>query len=269
MWLRCVVAAVLVLGASSGAGAQEVPPGNPLSYAVFAGVEARLGKHVRVYGRVGANDTVRIGRKNRIDGLVASPTIDLGRGTQSGPLFCVLVIGGNRPCLEVTAPIVSPGSLGVGLVTPGNEDVDVPRRAHRAPLAAGSYKKLTLGRGSELLLLGGDYLFDRVSLARGAALRCAAACRVAIRKTLRLGGRSTVDGVAGLAETEIRFDVTGRGSRTGVRLRKRATLAGILWAPATRVQLGRRTQVTGSAHGAEVRIGSRARIGIEAEAPTE
>jgi hypothetical protein len=269
MWLRCVVAAVLVLAASSGARAQEVPPSDPLSYAIFAGAEARLGKHVRVYGRVGSNDTVRIGRKNRIDGLVASPTIDLGRGTQTGALFCVLVIGGNDPCLEVTAPVVSPGSLGVGLVAPGSENVDVPRRAHRAPLEAGAYGKLTLGRGSELLLLGGDYLLDRVSLARGAGLRCAAECRVAIRRTLRLGSRATVDGVAGLAETEIRFDVTGQGSRTGVRLAKRATFAGILWAPATKVQLGRKAQVTGSVQGAEVRIGSRARIGTEAEAPTE
>jgi hypothetical protein len=265
----CGVAAVLVLGMASGAWAQEVPPSDPLSYAIFAGAEARLGKRVRVYGRVGSNDTVRIGRQNRIDGLVASPTIDLGRRAQTGALFCVLVIGGNDPCLEVTAPVVSPGSLGVGLVTPGNEDVDVPRRAHRAPLGAGAYGKLTLGRGSELLLLGGDYLFDRVSLAHGATLRCTAACRVAIRKTLRLASRATVDGVPTLAETDIRFDVTGQGTRTGARLGKGATFAGILWAPATKIRLGRKTQVAGSVQGAEVRIGSRARIGTEAEAATE
>ena len=268
MWWRCAVV-VLILGVASGARAQEVPPGDPLSYAVFAGAEARLGKHVRVYGRVGSNDTVRIGRKDRIDGLVASPTIDLGRHTQTGPLFCVLVIGGTDPCLTVSSPVVSPGSLGVGLVLPGTENVEVPRHAHRAPLVAGAYRNLDLARGSELMLLGGDYLFDRVSLGRRATLRCAAACRVAIRKTLRVGRRATVDGVAALAETEIRFDVSGQGARTGVRLGKRATFGGIVWAPATRVQLGHKTRVAGSVQGADVRIGSRARIGTEPEALTE
>lgn len=269
MWLRGVVATAVLVGMTCGAQAQEVPPNDPLSYVVFAGAEARLGKRVRVYGRVGANDTLRLGRRARVEGLVASPIIDLGRRTQSGPLFCTLVIGGGNPCLPLTVPVVSPGSLGVGLVLPGTEDVDVPRRAHRAPLAAGAYRALRLGRGSELLLLGGDYLFDRVSLSRGATLRCAAACRVAIRRTLRLGARATVEGLPGVDETAIRFDVTGQRARIGVRLATRAAFGGILWAPATRVRLARRVQIAGSVHGADVRVGSRARLGTEAEVPVE
>jgi len=269
MWMRGVAAIVLALGMASGARAQEVPPDDPLSYAVFAGAEARLGKHVRVYGRIGSNDTVRLGRKDRVDGLVAAPTIDLGRRTKTGALFCLLVIGGGDPCLPVTAPVVPPGSLGVGLVLPGTEDVDVPRRAHRAPLEAGAYRDLRLGRGSELLLLGGDYLFDRVALSRGATLACAAACRVAIRRTLRLGSRATVEGFAGVAETDIRFDVSGQKARTGVRLAARAAFAGILWAPATTVRLARKVKVAGSVQGAELRIGARTRIGTESEVVSE
>jgi hypothetical protein len=268
MWRWGVVMAVVV-GAASGARAQVTPPADPLAYAIFAGSKARLGQRARVYGRIGSNDTVRIGRKNRIDGLVAAPTIDLGRGAKTGALFCVLVIGGKNPCLPVTSPIVSPGSLGVGLVIPGSEDIDVPRRAHRAPLDAGAYRNLTLGRGSELLLLGGDYLFDRVSLSRRATLRCATPCRVAIRRTLRLGSRAVVEGVAGIAETAIRFDVTGQGARYGVRLGTRATFGGIVWAPATRVQIGRRVKVAASVQGAEVRVGTRARIGTQPEAAAE
>jgi hypothetical protein len=264
-----VAAAMVLFGMPSGARAQEIPPADPLSYAVFAGAEARLGKHVRVYGRVGSNDTVRIGRKDRIDGLVASPTIDLGRRSKTGALFCLLVIGGDAPCLPVTAPVVPPGSLGVGLVLPGTEDVDVPRRAHRAPLEAGAYRDLQLGRGSDLLLLGGDYLFDRVALSHGATVTCAAACRVAIRRTLRLGTRAAVAGFAGLTEADIRFDVSGQKTRTGVRLARRASFGGILWAPATTVRLGRKVRVAGSVQGAELRIGARARIGTQPEIQSE
>lgn len=269
MWWWILVMVALAVGSGSGARAQEVPPGEPLAYAVFAGSSARFGRDVRVLGAVGSNDTLTIGRKNRIAGLVASPTIELGRGVEAGPLFCVLVVGGERSCLPVTSPVVSPGSLGVGLVLPGDEDVEVPRRASRAPLAAGAYRNLEIGRGSDLLLVGGDYLFDRVTLGRKASLRCATACRVAIRKTLRIGSRAAVEGLAGVSETQIRLDVTGHRSRTGARLGKRATLAGILWAPTTKVRLGRRVKVAGSVQGAEIRIGSHARIGTAVEPPVE
>ncbi|HWP65563.1 MAG TPA: hypothetical protein VNO26_06610 [Candidatus Limnocylindria bacterium] len=257
-----------MVAVAGGARAQEAPPDEPLAYAVFAGASADLGKHVRVYGSVGSNDSIRIGPKNRIEGLVAAPTIDFGRRSKTGPLFCLLVVGGSQPCLPVSAPVVSPGSLGVGLVLPGTEDVEVPRRAHRAPLEAGSYRDLRLGRGSTLVLTGGDYLFDRVALASRAALRCAAPCRIAVRRTLRIGRRATVERLAGVVDTELRFDVSGLRSRTGVRLGARATVAGVLWAPTTTVRLGRRAEVTGSVQGAEVRIGSRARIGRRAEDPS-
>jgi hypothetical protein len=250
---------------ASSAGAQEIPPGDPLSYAVFAGAEARLGTRVKVYGPVGSNDTVRLGRRNRVEGIVASPTIDLARRAKTGVLFCLLVVGGDQPCLPVTTPVVSPGSLGVGLVLPGRDNVELPRNAHRAPLEAGAYKNLHLGRGSELVLLGGDYLFDRVSLSRRASLRCAAPCRVAVRRTLRLGKRASIERLAGIDPTGLRFDVSGQGSRLGVRLATRASFGGILWAPATKVQLAKRVHVDGSVQGAQVRIGSRTQIGLEVE----
>ena len=44
--------------------------------------------------------------------------------------------------------------------------------------------------------------------------------------------------------------------------------AGIVWAPTTEVQIGKKARVA-SVMGAEVRIGSRARIGIEPESETE
>jgi hypothetical protein len=271
MWWRGAAGAVVVLGiaVASGGRAQELPPGEPLAYAVFSGAETRLGKQVKVYGNVGSNDTVHIGHKNRVDGLIAAPTIELGRHSKTGVLFCLLVVGGDHPCLPVTSPVVSPGSLGVGLVAPGAENVDVPRRGSRAPLEAGAYKRLTIGRGSALTLLGGDYLFDRISLARKATLTCATACRVAIRRTLRLDSRAVVEGFPGLAPGDVRFDVTARKVKTGVKLGKRTSVGGIVWAPATRVQVGRRAKIAGSVQGAELRIGSRAQIGTEPEPGTE
>jgi hypothetical protein len=266
MWLR-VVAAVGLLSWSGAATAEEAPPDDPFAYAVFAGEDVKLGSRVRVYGRVGSNGVARIGRRDTVDGLVASPTIELGRKTATGLLFCVLVVGGGKPCLPVTSPVVSPGELGVGLVVPGTEDVEVPRRAHRAPLEPGAYRRLELGRGSELLLLGGDYLFERISLRPKAVLRCAGDCRIAVRRTLRMGTRAIVEGIADVSEPTIRLDVTGWRSRTGVRVGKRAAVAGLVWAPTTEVEIGKKARVA-SIMGAEVRIGSRARIGVEPEPAT-
>lgn len=261
MWDRVVVA-VGLLAWSGAVTAQEVPPDDPFAYVVFASEEVRLGSRVRVYGRVGSNGVARIGRRDTVDGLVASPTIELGRKTDTGLLFCVLVVGGGRPCLPVTSPVISPGELGVGLVVPGTEDIEVPRRAHRAPLEPGAYRRLELGRGSELLLLGGDYLFERISLRPKAVLRCAGDCRIAVRRKLRMGKRAGIEGISDVSEPTIRIDVTGWRSRTGVRIGKRATIAGFVWAPTTEIQIGKKARVA-SVMGAEVRIGSRARIGVE------
>jgi hypothetical protein len=104
-----------------------------------------------------------------------------------------------------------------------------------------------------------------VSLARKATLTCATACRVAIRRTLRLGNRAEVQGLPGLTPGDLRFDVSGQKAKTGVKLGKRASFAGIVWAPATTVQVGRRAKIAGSVQGAELRIGSRAQIGTEPE----
>ena len=90
---------------------------------------------------------------------------------------------------------------------------------------------------------------------------------MAVRRTLRVGTHATIEGLAGV--TDIRFDVSGQKARTGVRLGKRATLAGILWAPATKVQIGRKARVASSVQAAEVRIGTRARIGTDPEAASE
>lgn len=267
--MRGVVVFLVVVGCAVAGRAQDGPPGEPLEYAVFAGADARLGPRVQVYGRVGSNGSVRIGRQDEIGGLVASPTIEVRRGTETGPLFCILVVGGQHPCLPVASPVVSPGSLGVGLILPGEEDIDVPRRAHRAPLEAGSYHDLRLGRGSELLLLGGDYLFERVKLSRKASLRCATACRIAVRRTLRVGRRATIAGPDALGAVDIRFDVTGHRSRAGVRLGARASLAGLVWAPTTRVVVGRRAKVAVGVHGEDIRIGARARIGTAPAPPAE
>jgi hypothetical protein len=108
---------------------------------------------------------------------------------------------------------------------------------------------------------------ERVSLGRKAVLRCATDCRIAVRRKLRMGKRSSIEGVSDAFATPLRIDVTGHRARTGVRLGKRAVIDGILWAPTTEVEIGKKARVA-SVMGAEVRIGSRARIGIEPESET-
>ena len=264
-WWCGVVGATLVLGAISGAAA--APPGEPLAYGVFASEQVRLGARVQVTGDVGANDEVRIGPRSSIDGVVAAPTIRVGRKATSGERVCVLVIGGKEDCLPLTSPVVSPGSLGVGLVAPGSEDVTVPRRGRRAPHDAGAYGQLRIGRGSELVLTGGDYLFERIRLARGASLRCAAPCRLSVRRTVRMGRRASIEAASQALEDAVRVDVTGQRARTAVRLGPHAALHGILWAPVGRVRLGGHATIGRSVVAAELRVGARARIGTDVGGP--
>jgi len=264
--VRCgVVVTMLVSVLASAPGAvraQLAPPGDPLAYVVFGLEVVSLGARATVGGALGANDgEVRVRRRTRVDGVVAADTIRLGRAATVDAVFCTLVIGGRTDgCLALAGPPVPATALGVVQATPGPGDVSVPRRAQRVPLPAGVYRRLRVGRGSVLTLAGGDYAVESIRLGRDAALRCAAPCRVGVRRALRLGTRAGIEAAEGVAAAGVRLDVQGDAVATGVRAGARARVQGIVYAPTSRLRFGRGLLLEGHLVGRRVEIGARARL---------
>jgi hypothetical protein len=257
-----LVLAAAMAGASGMARAQSVPPANPFDYVVFGLETVTIGTRAKVSGPLGANDgEVRIRRRSNVDGLIAADTIRLARRTQAGVMFCSLVIGGGPDgCLPLSAPLVPAATLGVVQATPGPGDIDVPRRGQRAPLPPGEYRRIKIGRGSMLTLAGGSYAAESITLARGASLRCAALCRVRVRKALRLGAKSSVVPSDGATPDDIRIDVQGESVKVSVRGGAKATVQGIIYAPTSRIRFGRKLGLNGHLVGRSVQVGTKARL---------
>jgi hypothetical protein len=176
-------------------------------------------------------------------------------------MLCSLVIGGGPDgCLPLSAPLVPAATLGVVQATPGPGDIDVPRRGQRAPLPPGEYRRIKIGRGSMLTLAGGSYAAESITLARGASLRCAALCRVRVRKALRLGAKSSVVPSDGATPDDIRIDVQGESTKTSVRGGANVTVQGIIYAPTSRIRFGRKLGLNGHLVGRSVQVGTKARL---------
>jgi hypothetical protein len=256
-----VCATVLVVAADR-AWAQATPPADPFDYVVFGLEAVSIGARAKVSGPLGANDgEVRVRRRSKIDALIAADTIRLARRTRAEVVFCSLVIGGGTDgCLAFDAPLVPTTALGVVQATPGPGDVTVPRRGQRAPIAAGDYRRLRVGRGSVLTLAGGTYAAESITLDRGASLRCAAPCRVGVRQALRLGSKATIGPSDGATASDIRIDVQGASVKRGVRSGGGVQVQGTIYAPTAAMRFGRKLRLEGHLVGQSVQIGSRARL---------
>jgi len=264
--MRCGVVVVILATALAGApgrgAAQSEPPADPFEYVVFGLETVSLGARSKIGGPLGANDgEVRVRRRSTIDGIIAADTIRLARRTRVETVYCTLVIGGGTDgCLPFDAPLVPATALGVVQATPGPGDVDVPRRGQRAPLPAGAYRRLRVDRGSVLTLAGGTYTAESITLGRGAALRCAAACRVGVRRTVRLGAKASVGPSDGAAASDVRLDVQGEAVKLGVRGGAGASVLGTLYAPTSRMRFGRKLNLEGHLVARNVQIAARARL---------
>jgi hypothetical protein len=256
-----VVAASLAWLAPVAARAQVTAPEHPLDYGLFALERLQVGPRSRIDGAVGVNDgEARIGRRTTVAGVVAADVIRLGRRVKTEGVTCTLVVGGKEPCVPLIGQLVPQTALEVVQVVAGPGDVIVPRHARRVALAAGSYRRVRVGRGSSLTLAGGDYDFQSLDVRARGTLACAAACRVRVTQKVVLGRRARIESADATDPALVRIDVEGRRTRTALRIGSRARVAATLYGPTVAARVGRRVRVAGSVVARTLRTGARTRV---------
>jgi hypothetical protein len=253
----------LLAGAPS-VWAQAAPPADPLEYGIFGLETVTLGRGGRVVGALGVNDgTAKLARGAQVDGVVAADIVRLGKRASVGALTCTLVIGGNGVCDLHSGPLVPQSTLAVVQVMPGLSDVVVPPRSRRVPLPANSYRRIRVGRGSTLLLEGGEYQIESIKLAARSLLSCMSTCRLAVAHRLRLGRSAVISGGDGNDPDLVRVDVQGERRRSSIRIGARARITGTLYAPTADARIGGRARLSGPVVARSVRTGA----GIRVERP--
>ena len=255
-WTTLAVAALL---AGAPAGAQPtMPPGLP-GYAVL-GVEAVSIRHdTRVAsGAVGAiGGTVTLGGGVRVAGVVAAPIVRTGRGTRVGRLFCDLVSGPPvlPSCRAFTSPLLDPAVLSPVVATSGTDDLRIPRRTGTAPIAAASYRDISVGRGGLLQLAGGSYSARSVTIGRAGRLVCVAACRPAVVGDVLLRRGAEIGADSPQRAGTARIDVAGSGAVPGFTTRFRTRVSATIYAPDAAIILGPSGTYRGAFVGRSVTIG--------------
>jgi hypothetical protein len=152
------------------------------------------------------------------------------------------------------------GRLALVRVEPGAADVDVPPRAISAPLPAGSYGALTVGRRSRLVLAGGAYDVLSLDVAPHAEVQCAGGCQLRVRQRVRLGRRSTLDAAAPLDAGAVMVQLESRDPRPVFAAGPRTTIAGSVYAPQGDIVLGRHGRYQGAFVAQTVDVGRRADV---------
>jgi hypothetical protein len=160
----------------------------------------------------------------------------------------------------LTIPIVAPELLVPIAVEPGSSDLVVPPRMGSAPVAAGSFGAVVVGKGSLLQLAGGAYQVRSIRLARSARLVCLAECRVGVLESVRLGAAAQLGAAQGLSPTRVRFDVGTAAVGVAFRAGPRAIVAATVFAPTGTVVLGPRGDYRGAFVGRSVTLRPRSRV---------
>jgi hypothetical protein len=232
-----------------------------LAYAVFGITRVDVGGKGRVVGDVGCLlDEASIGKSTHVTGAVAAPTVALARhASATGGYFCATVTGATDACMAIPNPLVDAPTIVIA--TPGNLDVSASRRTKgKSPLAAGAYGKLSAGTASQVMLAGGTYQFESITVGARAKVLCLAACDVTVHTTVTLGGASQLGAADGVAPSGVVVRVAGSGTGTAFTAKSRARVFASVYAPSGDVKVGSASRVTGALVGSTVSVGARARL---------
>jgi hypothetical protein len=269
-----LLAAGLLLGFERSAVGQTQPA--PNGFALLGLESVRVGPGVRVQpGAVGATGgSIRLAARTMVPGSVVADSVRVARHARVGRLFCRVASGGafgpgvvggptvgGAPipgCRALTVPVVDPVLLMPVAVVPGSSDLAVPPRTGSAPVAAGAFGIVTVGRGSLLQLAGGAYQMRSIRLARAARLVCLDACRIGVAESVRVGSRAQLGAAQGLRPDRARIDVAG--GDVAFRTGPRAVVAATIFAPAGSVVLGADGEYRGAYVGRSVTVRARSRV---------
>jgi hypothetical protein len=269
----------LVHASAFPAGAQRAPVQPELHAYAVLGLEAvRLRRGARVpSGSVGAvNGSVRLGAATRVSGSVAADLVHVGpEANVGGNLFCRLVTGGRfgsgvvggpsvqggavPGCLTLVTPLVDVTQIAVAAVTPGPDDLVIPPRTGSAPIAAGSYGRVSVGAGALLQLAGGTYEVRSIRLARRARLVCVAECRIGVLEDVVVRPRGQLGASASVRAENVRVDVTTTFD-PGFRAGAESVLAATVVVPGGGIVLGRGGMYRGAFIARSVVVGADARV---------
>lgn len=271
-----LVAGLLGLAGPAAAQSQPALPG----YAVLGLESVRVGAGARVQpGAVGATaGTVWLAARAAVPGSVVADSVRIARSTRVGRLFCRLVSGGafgpgvvggptvgGPPvpgCRALATPVVDPALLAPVAVAPGGADLSIPARTGSAPVAAGMFGAVTVGRGALLPLAGGAYQVRSIHLARAARLVCLEDCRIGVAESVRLGPRAQLGVAQGLVRANhARVDIAGAGDDPFVfRTGPKVIVAATIFAPTGAVLLGPGGDYRGAYVGRSVTLRPRSRV---------
>jgi hypothetical protein len=275
-FLRFVLTVIAVVGVSGRVAAQPQPALN--GYAVLGVDAVRVGAGTRIQpGAVGVTaGTLRLGPDTALPGGVVADAVRVARGAEVGRLFCRVVSGGKfgpgvvggptvggapiPGCRVLTIPIVAPELLAPVAVVSGSSDLVVPARTGSAPVAAGSYAAVVVGRGSLLQLSGGVYQFGSIRLGRAARLVCLDECRIGVAESVRLAAAAQLGAAQGLSPTRVRVDVAAGTGELAFRAGPRAIVAATIFAPSGSMVLGPRGDYRGAFVGRSVTVRPRSRV---------
>jgi hypothetical protein len=278
-WIRRpVLLAAGLLGLAGAAAAQSQPALH--AYAVLGLESVRVGPGARVQpGAVGAMaGSVRLAASVAVPGSVVADSVRVARSTRVGRLFCRLVSGGTfgpgvvggptvggapvPGCRGLTTPIVDPALLAPVAVAPGSDDFLVPARTSSAPIPAGTFGAVTVGRGALLQLAGGSYQVRSIRLARAARLVCLDDCRIGVAEGVRLGRRAQLGAAQGLLRASgARVDIAAAtDDALAFRTGPNVIVAATIFAPAGDILLGPGGDYRGAFVGRAVTVRSRGRV---------
>ena len=260
-------AAVLALALHLGSGAsvaQLLPPPDLSDYAILGLDNVTVRRESRVLsGAVGAvGGTVRLGREARVSNVLAGPTVLLGPSTRTGTLFCHIV--GGPPTLPVCNafidPLVDPALLMPVPVEPGTDDLRLPPHRGTAPVLAGSFADIRVGRGSVLQLYGGTYTARSLRLGPKARVICTTDCRIGVLEKVRLRPGAELGASVPIRANTVRIDVAWAGPLPAFVARPGSNVAATIFAPAGDIVLGPLGSYRGAFIGRNVLIGPQATV---------
>ncbi len=261
----CARTACLAAALAAGiAHAQTRPVPELGDYALLGlgDVTVRAGSRVAsgAVGSVGA--TLRLGKQARVSTVVAAPTVRLGPDAHAGTVFCHFVNGPPTlpTCNAFTDPLVDPALLAPVAVTPGASDFHLPPHTGTAPVPAGSFRDVTVGRGSVLQLYGGTYAMGSLRIGKLGRVECATECRIGVLGTVRVGFGGALGALAPLRSNLVRIDVTGSGPLPVFVARARANVSATIFAPAGDVVLGPLGSYRGAVVGRTVVVAPKATV---------
>ncbi len=252
------------LGASVAVAQISPPPPLISAYAVLGlgDVTIRTGSRV-LSGAVGSvGGTVRLGPQARVTSAVAGPTVRLGLGSHTGPLFCHLVSGPPTlpSCNAFADPLLAPALLGVVAVVPGATDLRLPAHTGTAPVPAGNFRDVRVGAGSVLTLYGGAYSARSLRVGPAARVVCTTECRIGVAGPVRIGHGAEIGAAVSTHAEMARIDVAATGAVPAFIARARSNVSATVFAPGGRVILGRLGMYRGAFVGASVAVGARVTV---------